>query len=268
LSQIKKIYNAHKKNLNINNNDNIKLKSKSETKDEIKKSDIKNKSIISNVSFIKEIYSQENKNENSMNESESFNVSNNNLIPARGRFSIAFFDIEEYRKRQNSLMKIKKINLNDKNYCKDSNNITMSTLPQYSLYDKIFSSFPPRETANNFTNNKKISNKEKSEAEKLYETLKNTDDSLQHNNSIQNYLKNQNFNLKPKISPNDICENYHHLLDKICKNDCIERNIDLKRSNNVGLKSIKKLKNYFNQNHTKMSNIGTDMNRVFSNVSI
>ena len=186
----------------------------------------------------------------------------------RKRFSIALFDIEEFKRKQNNLIKIKKINLNDKNYSKDSNNITMSTLPQYSLYDKIFNSFHPRETANRFTNNKKTPNTEKSTREKLYETLKNTDDSLQYNSLIQNYLDSQKFNLKPKISPNDICENYQHLLHKICKNDCIDKNIDLKRSNNVELKSIKKLKNVYNQTHIKMSNIGNDMNRLFSNVSI
>ena len=265
-SQIKKMYNAHKKALN--NNDNIKLKTKSEIKNEVRKSDINNKSIISNISSIKDINEQDNKNEISMNENESISVSNNNKIPMRRGFSIAFFNIEEFKRRQNNLKKIIKINLNDKNYSKDSNNITMSTLPQYSLYDKIFSSFPPRETANKFTNNKKIPNTEKSKAEKLYETLRNTDDSLQYNNLIQNYLESQKFNLKPKISPNDICENYQHLLDKICKNDCIDRNIDLKRSYNIGLKSIKKLKNDYNQTHAKMSNIGNDMNRVFSNVSI
>ena len=265
-SQIKKIYNIHKKSKN--KNDNIKIKSRNEIKNEIKKSDINNKSIISNISSIKDINNQENKNEISKNENESISVSNNNLIQMRKRFSIALFDLEEFKRRQNNLMKIKKIKLNDKKYSKDSNNITMSTLPQYSLYDKIFNSIPPRETANRFTNNKKIPNTETSTREKLYETLKNTDDSLQYNSLIQNYLESKKFNLKPKISPNDICENYQHLLDKICKNDCINKNIDLKRSNNVGLKSIKKLKNDYNQTHIKMSNIGNDMNRVFSNVSI
>ena len=265
-SHIKKIYNIHKKS--INNNDNINFKSKSEIKNEIKKNDINNKSIISNISSIKDLNNQENKNEISIIENENISAINNNLIPIRKRFSIAYFDFEEFQKRKSYLIKIKKINLNDKNYSKDSNNITMSTLPQYSLYDKIFNPFPPRETANKFINNKKISSTEKSKTEKLYETLKNTDDSLQYNNLIQNYLESQKYNLNPKISPNDICENYHHLLDKICRNDCIDRNIDLKRSNNVGLKSIKKLKNDYNQTHIKMSNIGNDMNRVFLNVSI
>jgi hypothetical protein len=68
-SQIKKIYNIHKKS--INNNDNIKIKSKNEIKNEIKKIDINNKSIISNISSIKELNNQENKNEISMNENES-----------------------------------------------------------------------------------------------------------------------------------------------------------------------------------------------------
>ena len=265
LSQIKKIYNDHKK---CRNNVNINFKSNGEIKDDIKKSDINNKSIISNISSIKDINNLENKNESSMNENESISISNNNLIPIKKRYSIALFDIGEFKKKQNNLMKIKKISLNDKNYSKDSNNITMSTLPQFSLYDNIFNSLPPRETANKFIIDKKTSSNEKSKAEKLYETLKSTDDSLQYNSLIQNYLKNLRFDLKPKISPNDICENYQHLLDKICKNDCIDRNIDLKKNNNIGLKSIMRLKNYYNQTHDKMSNIGNDMNRVFSNVSI
>ena len=263
-----------------NNNINDNIKSKIEVNEEDKKNNTNNKSIISDNS-IKISKNQEKNYKNSIS-----NISDNsfisilnkekklNLKSLKNRHSVAIVNLSEFTKNYNNLIKIKKINLNEKKDAQnlnqhDSNNITLSTLPQNSTYDKIlkpYSSKYRKEESRKVAKKNLSSNNGKSEVEKLYDTIKNGDDSLQFNSLIQKYLKNQNYNIEPKISPNDINENYQRMRDKICKNDCIGKNISLKKNNFMGLNSIKKLKKYYNQTHIKMNEIGDEMNRVFSNI--
>ena len=170
--------------------------------------------------------------------------------------------------KKSKFIKIKKLNLKIKKLesskSQDLSNLSLSSLHQNNSYDKIYSSKNDQKTPK-FKN--EINSSDFNEKEKIYNKIKK-DNSFEYNNLIQNYLKDRGVNYNySAFDINDVFYNFKNMRDKIYKNDLIKRNIKLKNSCSVGLKSLDKLNNYYRRNNIKMKTMEDEIIKVFTNIS-
>ena len=108
----------------------------------------------------------------------------------------------------------------------------------------------------------------KSNLENLYDKIKNKDDLLEYNILIKKYLRNSQYDLEPKISPNNISSNLDKITKRIVKNDFLRRNIRLRKICGINDKdSFEKMKNDYEENKNKIYSMCDEMNKIFSNIT-
>ena len=108
----------------------------------------------------------------------------------------------------------------------------------------------------------------KSNLENLYDKIKNKDDLLEYDFLIKNYLKNSQYDLEPKLSPNDISSNLQKIRKKIVRDDFLSRNIRLRKICGMDDKeSFTKIKSDYEENKNKIYSVCYEMNEVFSNIT-
>lgn len=104
--------------------------------------------------------------------------------------------------------------------------------------------------------------------EKLYDKIKDKDDTLEYDYLIKNYLKNRRYNLEAKISPSDICNNYQVVRENIVRNDFLKRNIRLKKISGFDdSASFEKMRSDYEKNKIKINSVADEMNKVFSKLN-
>ena len=104
--------------------------------------------------------------------------------------------------------------------------------------------------------------------EKLYDKIKDKDDTLEYDDLIKNYLKNKRYNLEAKISPCDICNNYQVVRENIVRNDFLKRNIRLKKISGFDdSASFEKMRSDNEKNKIKINSVADEMNKVFSKLN-
>ena len=104
--------------------------------------------------------------------------------------------------------------------------------------------------------------------EKLYDKIKDKDDTLEYDYLIKNYLKNRRYNLEAKISPSDVCNNYQVVRENIVRNDFLKRNMRLKKISGFDdSASFEKMKSDYEKNKFKINNVADEMNKVFSKLN-
>ena len=108
----------------------------------------------------------------------------------------------------------------------------------------------------------------KSNLENLYDKIKNKDDLLEYDFLIKKYLRNSQYDLEPKISPNYVYSNLDKIKNRIVKNDFLSRNIRLRKICGINDKdSFEKMKNDYEENKNKIYSMCDEMNKVFSNIT-
>ena len=172
------------------------------------------------------------------------------------------------------LIKLKKIYLNRKSSQKSLNTIDSRTSTIYpsTTYGKFF---PKRKldtkpkTLKFISKSKSIlSSKSTDEAEKVYEKIRNTDDSSKYNDMIKKYLKNKYSSQKIfDFSVFDIFNNYYYMQKNINKQDFIGKNIRLKRASKMDLESIDKLKHFSSTTNFGINKIKNKMERMMNKIS-
>jgi len=194
--------------------------------------------------------------------------------------------------RNPNLIKIKKINLNNKedksSSCLNLNSTSSNKSPNLKVkiierpverkrssinYNQInitlekLSSFYPMERRKSLPHiyGPKPIYQPKSILENLYDKIKDKDDTLEYDFLIKNYLKNRRYNLEAKISPSDVCNNYQVVRENIIRNDFLKSNMRLKRICGFDdTASFKKMKSDYENNKMKINCVAEEMNKVFS----
>ena len=116
--------------------------------------------------------------------------------------------------------------------------------------------------------NQSFDNKEtKNGLKEVYETIKNSDDQIKNNNVIENYLKNKNMKERPDLSLDNLFSDYYKIKVQIFQEDCLKKNMRLKKESKIDLESIVKLKHYFNITNLQMKNIRDKMDNIINKVS-
>ena len=196
-------------------------------------------------------------------------------------------------KRKNNLIQIKKININDKN-CNSKSILNLNSnkknkILKVQINDKAIvarkrSSINYNELKYSFEKLSLLKNnsrkslpyifgpkpmiKLKSNLENLYDKIKNKNDFLEYDFLIKNYLRNSQYDLEPKISPNDVSSNLDKIKKRIVKNDFLSRNIRLKKICGINDKdSLEKIKSDYEENKNKIYSMCDEMNKVFSNIT-
>ena len=179
--------------------------------------------------------------------------------------SLPNFNQNNYIIRNNKNIKLSKKKSIGSNKSQDIPNITLSTLHQNNSYDKIFKPIVYNKDKNitNLKDIKIFNNNEKYSTEKLYNTIKNLDDSLKCTQLIQEY-KNKNIDININYSIKDVLFNYKDFRCKIFNNDVIKKNIDLKKQNLIGLDSLNKLKDFYHRTNLKINDMNDGVNQIFT----
>ena len=116
--------------------------------------------------------------------------------------------------------------------------------------------------------NQSSDNKEtKNGLKEVYETIKNSDDQIKNNKVIENYLKNKNMKERPDLSLDNLFSDYYKIKVQIFQEDCLKKNMRLKKESKIDLESIVKLKHYFNITNLQMKNIRDKMDNIINKVS-
>ena len=201
---------------------------------------------------------------------------NNELTTNKEILSSNVSDYGTMNKKE--LIKIKKVFLNKSCSKKITKTIDskMSTLYPNTSYDKFF---PKKNTNINPIKLQKIyksksvpnifDNKKEKEVEYIYETLRNSEDSLLYDNMIKNHIKSKTKNndyVIKNFSLYDIFSNYYRMQRIFHKEDFISKNIRMKINNMMDLDSINKLKDYSSTTNLKIQNLKHKLEQMMSKI--
>ena len=201
---------------------------------------------------------------------------------------ISSLNISDYSSiDKTNLIKIKKLFLNKKNSIKRTQSINtidskMSTLYPNTSYDKFFPNGKPN--TNQFKRIKKVKilsqsnslpnidqNIQINEIENIYDTLRNGENTLNHNEIIKiikNYLRSKNVEEKiSDFSVIDIIDNYYKMRQKFNKEDFLNKNIRMKKASMMDLESIDKLKGYSTTTNLQIENLKKKMELMMNKIA-
>ena len=198
------------------------------------------------------------------------NIINNNLDKINPQNRSLFSRNNEFSSfEKKDLIKLKKIYLNNKNrrYTLKSVDSKTSTMYPNTSKSQFFvlqnkSMIEPK-GINQSSDNKETKNGLK----EVYETIKNSDDQIKNNKVIENYLKNKNMKERPDLSLDNLFSDYYKIKVQIFQEDCLKKNMRLKKESKIDLESIVKLKHYFNITNLQMKNIRDKMDNIINKVS-
>ena len=198
------------------------------------------------------------------------NIINNNLDKINPQNRSIFSRTNEFSSfEKKDLIKLKKIYLNNKNrrYTLKSVDSKTSTMYPNTSKSQFFvlqnkSMIEPK-GINQSSDNKETKNGLK----EVYETIKNSDDQIKNNKVIENYLKNKNMKERPDLSLDNLFSDYYKIKVQIFQEDCLKKNMRLKKESKIDLESIVKLKHYFNITNLQMKNIRDKMDNIINKVS-
>lgn len=201
---------------------------------------------------------------------------NNELTTNKEIFSSNISDYSTMNKKE--LIKIKKVFLN-KSYTKKITKTIdsrISTLYPNTSYDKFFikknSNTHPIKLQKIYKSKSVpniFDNKKEKEVEFIYETLRNSKDSLLYDNLIKNHIKSKtkvnNYNIK-NFSLYDIFHNYYKIQRIFHKEDFISKNIKMKINNMMDLDTINKFMDYSSTTNLKIQNLKHKLEQMMSKI--
>ena len=170
-----------------------------------------------------------------------------------------------YNGAQTTKNNIKKININQ------NPNITNSFSDKnLEIKEQILNSDIP-----NLTQTSKISKKKKKSTivnmknqvkmlETLYKQVSTSFDTIPYNQKIEKYLKCRKYDILPKLSPNNICNNFENIREKICKGKVMRRMIELRKNLDNNKSSIEQINKNEQKTKKNMNENEDKMIKVFS----
>ena len=72
---------------------------------------------------------------------------------------------------------------------------------------------------------------------------------------------------RPDLSLDNLFSDYYKIKVQIFQEDCLKKNMRLKKESKIDLESIVKLKHYFNITNLQMKNIRDKMDNIINKVS-
>ena len=134
-----------------------------------------------------------------------------------------------------------------------------------NIHNKRFSILSKSKSAFDF--NKK--NSEKEDVEMMYDTLKNSENSLIYDDMIKNYFKKKVDDLhKLNYTKFDIFQGYKKMSRTFYRKDFIDRNIKMKKDINLKLETIDKFKEYSSTTNLQVKKIKEKIDKVMDTISI
>ena len=100
--------------------------------------------------------------------------------------------------------------------------------------------------------------------ESLYKNISKTFDTTPYNKKIEKYLKFRNYDISPKLSPSNICNDFENIREKICKGKAMRRMIELRKNNDSNQSSVEQMNRNEQRAAKNMNEIEDKMIKVFS----
>ena len=188
-----------------------------------------------------------------------------------------------------NLLKIKKINLNDKrdgsqsskkkvkiNLQKNEQLVPIKKIlikkkvknnnQKLDLSDK-FNIVPNKGKKKSIYNySKKSLKNSKSIVEYVYDKIKEKEDYNESSNLIKKYMKIRSFSIDSKVHPIDICNGYHNVRDYLSRNDFLKKYLKLKETSGYEDTSFTNMQNEYYKYKTKLNNLADDINKIVTNL--
>ena len=227
-----------------------------------------------------EIFKNINLNKSMYQINNGSNINKNSLFAnCSGEVSKNMSDKSDTIKNLKLMIKIKKLNMNKIPRRKSTTSIDsrISTIYPSTSYDKFhiktnknihnkrFSILSKSKSAFDFNNK----NSEKEDVEMMYDTLKNSENSLIYDDMIKNYFKKKVDDLhKLNYTKFDIFQGYKKMSRTFYRKDFIDRNIRMKKDINSKLETIDKFKEYSSTTNLQVKKIKEKIDKVMDAISI
>lgn len=100
--------------------------------------------------------------------------------------------------------------------------------------------------------------------ETLYKQISKSFDTVPFNKKIEKYLKLRKYEILPKLSPNNICNNFESIRDKVCKGKTMKKMIELRKNFGDNQSTIEQVNRIEVITTKNMNDIEDKMIKVFS----
>lgn len=100
--------------------------------------------------------------------------------------------------------------------------------------------------------------------ETLYKQISKSYDTVPFNKKIEKYLKLRKYEILPKLTPNNICNNFESIRDKVCKGKTMKKMIELRKNLGDNHSTIEQMNRNEIMTTKNMNDIEDKMIKVFS----